>query len=207
MITKEDIIKVTHEFFTKYGIRSVSLDDIARHLAVSKKTLYQYFKDKDEMVTESVKLHLHEEEKEFCRVTENSCDAIEQMVNMSVLMRQSIKDLNPTLMYDMQKFHKNAWEIWQSFKRDFIGNSIIQNIQWGMEEKFFRGDIDVETLAIMRMQQVEMSFDQDIFPKEKFDFREVQMELFDHFIHGIITEKGRGLFDKYKSKHKIKSGI
>ena len=207
MITRESIVKATHEFFTKYGIRSVSLDDIARHLAVSKKTLYQFFKDKDEMVTESVKMHLECEENEFCEATENSRDAIEQMVNISLLMRKNIKDLNPTLMYDMQKFHKNAWAIWQTFKRDFILNSIVKNLQWGKEEQLFREDIDVETLAVMRMQQVEMSFDQDIFPKEQFDFRHVQMELFNHFIHGIVTEKGRRLYNEYNKKHTIKSGI
>lgn len=197
---KDKIAEGASELFHRYGIRSVSMDDIARHLSMSKKTLYQYYKDKDELVTVGINMHMEMEKGEYDEIFEKSHDAIEELALVSRCIRKNLRDVNPSLLFDMQKYHPKAWELWVDFKNHYIKDSIAKNIERGMSEGHFRSEIDPETLAILRVEQIEMGFDSRIFPANRFDFREVQMMCLDHFIHGIVTEEGRKLFQEYLQK-------
>ncbi len=185
------------ELFNRYGVRSVSMDDIARHLSMSKKTLYQYFKDKDDLVTTCMKAYMNQEKAEFEEIEKHSVDAIQEMAMVSTCMRKNMRDTNPSLLFDLQKYHPNAWKVWTEFKNEFVRNSLVKNLQRGMEQGLFREEIDPEALAVLRVEQVVMALDERIFPADKFDFRHVQMVFFDHFIHGLVTEEGRKLFHQY----------
>jgi len=197
---KDKIAAGASELFHKYGIRSVSMDDIARNLSMSKKTLYQYYKDKDELVTVGIKQHMEMEKSEYDEIFQNAHDAIEELALVSRCIRKNLKDINSSLLFDLQKYHPKAWSIWKDFKNHYIKDSIAKNIERGMSEGHFRAEIDPETLAILRVEQIEMGFDNRIFPSDKFNFREVQMICLDHFIHGIVTEEGRKLFQEYLQK-------
>lgn len=186
--------------FHRYGIRSVSMDDIARNLSMSKKTLYQYYKDKDDLVTVALHKHMEMEKEEYDEIFTKSHDAIEELALVSKCIRKNLRDINPSLLFDMQKYHPKAWAMWVEFKNGYIKDSITQNISRGVLEGHFRAEVDPETLAILRVQQIEMGFDSNVFPTSKFDFREVQMRCLDHFIHGIVTEEGRKLFQEYLQK-------
>lgn len=200
MEVKEKIAAGASELFHRYGIRSVSMDDIARNLSMSKKTLYQYYRDKDELVRVGIHQHMEMEKEEYNEIFEKSHDAIEELALVSQCVRKNLRDINSSLLFDMQKYHPKAWDMWKDFKSEFIKESIAKNIERGMLEGHFRTEIDPETLAILRVEQIEMGFDSSIFPPDKFDFREVQMRCLDHFIHGIVTEEGRKLFEQYLQK-------
>ncbi|TRX49192.1 TetR/AcrR family transcriptional regulator [Fulvivirga sp. M361] len=197
MEIKRKIVEGASELFHKYGVRSVSMDDIARHLSMSKKTVYQYYKDKDELVTIGMSLHMEKEKEEYQEIESKAHDAIEEMAMLSTCLRRDLRDINHSLLFDLQKYHPKAWQVWLNFKNDFIKNSISDNVKRGMEQGLFRKDVDPEVMAILRVEQVQMAFDDRIFPADKFDFREVQIDFFDHFIHGLVNEKGKKLLDKY----------
>ncbi len=198
MQVKEDILINSHSLFCRYGIRSVSMDDIARELSISKKTIYQYFKDKDELVNNVTQYHLEFEKDEFNQIAKSAIDPIDELTKISVCLRQNLKDLNPSLVFDLKKYHRKAWENWISFKTVFVRNNIARNLKQGIEEGYYRSEIDVNTLAIYRMEQVQLPFDESIYPREKFSLSEVQLNLFDHFVHGLLTEKGRKLYKEYQ---------
>lgn len=197
---KQRIIKGAAELFHKYGIRSVSMDDIARHLSVSKKTIYQYVKDKDEIVLLALKMHMEMEKQEYNEIFENSANSVEELAKVSKCMRNDFKDMNPSLLFDMQKYHPNAWKLWLDFKHEFIKNHVVDNLKKGIEDGYFRKDIDPEVLAILRVEQVQMAFDDTIFPQDRFNFSETQIQFLNHFVHGIVTEKGLKLFNDYLEK-------
>lgn len=194
---KKRIVVGASELFHKYGIRSVSMDDIARHLTVSKKTIYQYFKDKEEIVTLALRAHMEMEMKEYDEVFDTSSNAVEELAMVSKCMRKDFKDMNPSLLFDMQKYHPKAWQIWLDFKNEFIKGHVKSNLERGIKEGYYRTDIDPEVMAIFRVEQVQLAFDDTLFPQDKFDFKEVQMEFFNHFVHGIVTTKGLDLFREY----------
>jgi TetR/AcrR family transcriptional regulator, cholesterol catabolism regulator len=202
MSTEGKIIAGAGELFHKYGIRSVSMDDIARHLSISKKTIYQFYKDKDEIVTLSLKAHMDHEKIGYADIFNNSRNAIEELAMVSKCMREDFKEMNPSLLFDMQKYHPNAWKLWMDFKNEYIKNQVVDNLKKGIAEGFYRKEIDPETIAIFRVEQVQIAFDGTIFPTNKFNFKEVQMCLLDHFVHGIVTEKGKALYVQYLESEK-----
>lgn len=173
------------------------MDDVARALSMSKKTLYQYFANKDELVTEAVKLHMEGERKEFSQIKEESSNAIEELFKLSKCMREHVFKVNPSLLYDLQKYHADAWEVFQDFKKEFIQGQVMTNLERGVKEGYYREGLNAEVLAILRMETIQLIFNDQIFPRAKFDFVEVQMEVFNHFVYGILSEKGKQLYQQY----------
>lgn len=193
---QDKILTIANQLFNQYGIRSVSMDDIAREISISKKTIYQYFKDKDEIVKMVTQSHIDREKNEFENVLNTSSNALEELFELSKCLRKNMSEINPSLLFDLQKFHPSSWALWEEFKHDFIKNAVLRVIARGKSEGFFRETLNAEILAVLRIETIELSFNQKIFPKDKFDFMEVQLTLLDHFVHGLLTIKGQEIYDE-----------
>ena len=189
------------EMLMTYGVRSVSMDDIARHLGISKKTLYLHFKDKNEMVEKITESVIEERHSEYVEATKDATNAIEELFFMTKCLRTHVANLNPSLVFDLKKFHTKAWNMLMDFEHITVYGDLITNLERGVEEGFFRPSIDIKILAKLRVEQVHMSFDPHMFPKDKFDFTEVHMQMFDHYIYGLLTVKGVKLYEKYKKEN------
>ena len=197
---KDKIIRGSDELFMKYGVRSVSMDDIARHLSVSKKTLYQYFVDKDELVTMILSYYLEEDKKQYEAIMSISKNAVEELSRISITLKQKMQELNPSFIYDIQKFHPKAWNLWNEFKVNFILHSMVRNLKQGIEEGLFRPELNPEIISVARLVMIETSFNDQVFPKERFNFMDVNWQIFDFFFHGMCTEKGKKLYTKYRTE-------
>jgi TetR/AcrR family transcriptional regulator, cholesterol catabolism regulator len=199
--TKEKILHGAVELFMKYGLRSISMDDIARHLTVSKKTLYQHFADKEDLITVVLSAHIEENRKQYEAITENSTNAIDELAQISQCLRKDMSETNPSVLFDLQKFHPKAWEVWLDHKNKYIRESVVRNIKQGIEEGYYRADVNPDVLAAIRIELISMGFDQNIFPQGTFNLTEVQTQLFDHFVYGLCTDKGKKLYQKHKEQH------
>ncbi|MFH6981912.1 TetR/AcrR family transcriptional regulator [Marinoscillum luteum] len=199
-VAKERILEGAHSLFIQYGVRSVSMDDVARELAMSKKTLYLHFSNKDELVTEVVRFHMDGEMAEFGRVIESASNAVDEIFKLAKCMREHAFRVNPSLLYDLHKYHADAWAIFQEFKSEYLVGQIIDNIERGKREGYYRLELNARVLAILRMEIVQMVFSDQVFPRSEFDFIEVQMQVFDHFVHGLLSEKGKQLYQEYQSQ-------
>ena len=199
---KGKIQKGAEDLFMRYGVRSISMDDIARHLSVSKKTLYQHFADKEDIVTVTCKAHLDRNAQEFQSIRKTSRNAIEELVQLSVCLKRNMQEMNPSLLFDLQKYHPKAWSVWMNHKNKFIRESVVRNLRQGIEEGFFRPEMDPEVIAAVRLEMVQLPFNEETFPRERFRLPEVQMQIFDHYVFGLLTEKGRKLYLKYKHESK-----
>lgn len=197
---KEKLLKGAEDLFLKYGVRSITMDDIARHLGISKKTIYQHFEDKDDIVALVLKTHMERQRQQFDEIAAKSKNSVEEMVRLSVLLKESMRNVNASLLFELQKYHQRAWNTWLEFKKKDIHQSIIRNLKQGIEEGYFRNDINVDVLGRMRLEMVQMAFDNMVFPRESFNLSEVQAQLFDHFVHGLLTDKGKKLYQKYKEQ-------
>lgn len=197
---KLKIVVAANDLFMKFGIRSVTMDDIARHLGISKKTIYQCFSEKDELVQSVNKLHQDQWEGECVKVISNSSSAIDELLQFSVIFRKAISKMNPSVMNDMFKYHRNTWEDWNRFKKEILRQRVVDTILRGKKDGSFREDASAEILAIMRIEQIDLAFNDQIFPTDKFSFEEVQMQLFDHFIYGCLTPKGVDIYENNKKQ-------
>ena len=198
---KETILSTVAGLYLKYGVRSVSMDDLAHHQGISKKTLYQYFDDKNDLVNQVTGLLLEERMLQYAAAIKDSSNAIDELFSISKLMRKHFSELNPALMYDLQKYHPEAWDLFLQHENNVVYHLVVKNLEKGVAENFFRSDINVNVLAKIRVEEIHLSFDERVYPKDEFDFTAVQMQLFDHFVHGLLTETGLELYKNYQKQH------
>lgn len=199
MEQKDRIVAGAEDLFLKAGIKSVTMDDIARHLGMSKKTIYQFYKDKNELVVALVKNKLQEDEDQIRNILEQSGNVIEEMINMMKCSEEIFGRINPIVIHDMQKYHPEAWDMFQNFKAGFLVNMLEALLDKGKQQGYIRGDIDVRIIARMRVCQVEMGFNTKVFPTSEFNPWKVQYQFLEHFCFGVCTLEGYQLLDKYKS--------
>lgn len=200
MENKKQIVQAAEDLFMAYGVRSVTMDDISRKISISKKTIYQYYRDKDEIVCLVTERVLRKEKEKMLAIKEVAEDAIHEIVLVSQYMRKHTQNVNPSILFDLQKYHPNAWKIYLSFKESVFLDALKATLYRGIEEGYFRQDIDVDILAQLRIMQIQMAGDQEIFPQDKFDFKKVIIQLFEHFMQGVLTEKGRKKLAQYSEK-------
>jgi AcrR family transcriptional regulator len=199
MSQSERIILGGEELFLKAGIKSVTMDDIAKHLGMSKKTIYQFFKDKNELVIALVKKKLQDDEDQMCAIISKSGNVIEEMINMMKCSEEIFSRINPIVIHDMQKYHPDAWKQFQNFKSGVIVHTLEELLTKGIKQGYIRPDIDVKIIAMMRVNQVEMGFNTSVFPVAEFNTWKVQQQFLEHFNYGICTLKGYKLLNQYKN--------
>lgn len=202
MEVREKIVEKAGELYMQFGIRTVTMDDIAAQLSISKKTIYQYFKDKSELVNTVASIHLEVESQRFLGLAEESENSVHELILLSSCLRESMKEMKMNLMHELQKFYPKAWKMYEEFKLNVLKVSIMQVILKGQQEGYFRKEIDPELIAIMRIEQVQTFIIGNLFPKGKRSLEDIQMQLFDHFIHGLFTIEGHQLFNQYLTTNK-----
>ncbi len=198
---KETIVCSVAKLFLKYGVRSVSMDDIAHEQGISKKTIYQYFDDKNDLVKQVTLMLIEEWTKESKVVINNSIDAIDELDSMSKLIRKLFRELNTSLLFDLRKFHPQAWDLFIKHENEVVHHAVMNNLERGIREGFYRPNINVQIIAKIRLEQIHSSTDERLFPKDQFDFTEVRIQLFDHYIHGLLTKSGGKLYMKYQNNN------
>jgi hypothetical protein len=168
---------------------------------MSKKTIYQFFKDKNELVTSLVKKKLKDDENQINDIISKSENVIEEMINMMKCSEDVFSRINPIVMHDMQKYHPEAWAEFQKFKAEILISTLEELLTKGMKQGYIRTDIDVRIIARMRVSQIELGFNTEIFPVAEFNTWKVQIQFLDHFNYGICTLKGYKLLNHYKNIH------
>lgn len=205
--TKNKILSESIGLFMKYGLRSVTMDDIAQHLGMSKKTIYQHFKDKEEIILLTTALYFEKEHKIMDEIENDSENAVEHLYKLTHCLREQLSNTNTSVLYDLKKYYKRAWEKYKYYKHEVIFTSVLRNLEKGISEGLFRNDINSEVLARLRIGQIELSFNKEIFPDDKFSLFEIHEQFLDHFTFGILSEKGLNLFKTYKQKNKINETV
>lgn len=200
MEPKERIAAKAEELFMQYGIRSVSMDDIAQQLGMSKKTLYQYYADKDELVNSMIDRHITEMQSDCAHCRVQAVDAIDEMfITMERLMKDLV-NINPMVLYDLEKFHYTAFQRFREHKDKFLFKVVKDNIEWGIREGLYRPDLQVEVMAKFRIESIMVPFNVGAFPPGKYNLAEVSQLILENFTYGLVTIKGHQLIQQYKEQ-------
>ena len=200
METQTRILTKTHELFMLYGIRSVSMDEIANHLGMSKKTIYQYFKDKDALVEGVINIEIEMHQDEFSKYAAISENAIHEIFLTLDTVEEMLKHMNPSVMFDLQKYHSTAFEKFRTHKNTFFYEITKANIERGKQEGLYRADIDVDVLTRYRLANMFLMFDFEHFPSNKFTPIQIISETTDNFLHGMSTQAGLKIIETYKQE-------
>lgn len=200
----DQILERAQELFFTYGVKSTTMDDLAKAMGASKKTIYQYVNNKADLVSKTMEKHLRLETETFAEIKARDLNAIEEMLEISRMVTTHLKSLNPTIINDLQKYYPTAWAQLTEFKNNFISKSIEENIRKGMEEGLYRDDLNPNIVAKLYSARTDCIVDQKIFPFTKYTVIEVYKEFLYHHIRGIATEKGLAVLDE-KIKNDAKS--
>jgi TetR/AcrR family transcriptional regulator, cholesterol catabolism regulator len=200
MEAKERILEKTHELFNRYGIRSVSMDDIAAQLGMSKKTLYLYYSDKDELVNAVFSKILEINKSECISCQAKGENPIHEIFLSFDMVEEMLDTMNPSVLFDMQKYHPSVFKKFLDYKNNFLYKMIKANLKEGVKEELYREDIDIEILTRFRLYTVMLSFDSEVFPANKSNLVYIEQQLLEHFLYGIATVKGQKLIHKYKTQ-------
>ena len=198
MDPKDRILKGAEELFFQYGIKSITMDDIAKHLSISKKTIYQYFSDKNEVVHVLMKNSLEKDKTDFGCIHNECKNIIDEMFSIMKQMGEMFGKINPIIFYDMQKYHPKSWKLFLDFKTEFILNMVEKALAKGIKDGYVRKEVNPKILAILRMEQIELGFNQNLFPQNEFKMVDVQLAMTEHFLYGVCTLKGHKLINEYK---------
>jgi AcrR family transcriptional regulator len=202
METKERIIEQAKSLFLKLGIRSVSMDDICSHLAISKKTLYQHVADKDELVDMVLQGQISGMQAETMECCTQSDNAIQEVIKTMEMLVKHFTSMNPVVLFDLQKFHLNAFNKFKDHKYQFTLEIISNNLKRGIAEGLYRADINVDILSKFRLESLEIAFNVEVFPTNRYNLVEVSIAIIENFLYGLATEKGFALIEQYKNKAK-----
>jgi|SaaInl74LU_5_DNA_1037368.scaffolds.fasta_scaffold00220_8 TetR/AcrR family transcriptional regulator, cholesterol catabolism regulator len=185
-----EIIERASSVYMKYGVKSVTMDDLARELGISKKTIYKYFDDKSELVRSIVEMKTQMDKALCLNSTEHALNAIDQLLGISKLIVEHVGNVNPSVFFDLKKYHPDAWQIMEEHRWDFVLNMIIKNVEKGVEENLYRQNINPEIVGRMYVASIDNIFNPDIFPWPQFTFQAVYTEMIRFHIKGLVNADG-----------------
>lgn len=200
MEAQERIAGKAHELFMRYGIRSVSMDEVANHLGISKKTIYQFYADKDALVEDVINIEISEKEHECNRHHQNSENAIHEIFMAVDHLMELLTKMNPALIFDLEKYHPTAFKKYNEYKNSFLYTIIRENIEWGKKDGLYREEIKADILARFRLASIFLIFNPELFPHGKHSLPVLVTEITDNFLYGLATAKGQKLIQKYKQQ-------
>ena len=200
METQERIIQKAQELFLKYGIRSVTMDEIASQLGMSKKTLYQFVADKDELVDVVAKNHIGVNQTRCVADRAIADNAIHQIFLTMDMMEEMMANMNPAVFNDLQKYHPKTYTRFNEHRNSFLYDFIKGNLIKGIEEALYREDVNIEIMTKIRLETMFLPFNSDVFPPMKYNLADIERELLEHYLYGISTLKGLKLIEKYKQQ-------
>ncbi len=201
---QELILKAAGELFKKFGIRNISMDDICRDQGISKKTLYQFVSNKNDLIEKTLNLNHQEEGKKFIKNVKPAKTAIDQLLEVSKIVSENIKQFNPTITFELQKYYPQIFQKFVDTKRENIYKHTQINLIKGIEEGYFRPELDVEVTARFYVQKLESMHTVEFLESVDFSFEKIFEIMFENHIRGISNQKGIEYFEQQKKSLNFK---
>jgi TetR/AcrR family transcriptional regulator, cholesterol catabolism regulator len=202
MEVRQEIISRSEQLFLRLGVRSVTMDDIARELGISKKTLYQHFDNKDTLVEEVISTHLEQKQDLMDHICESATDALDEIRSIGAFITATIEEVSASALYDLQKYYRKSWELLMQKQDSHKLTCIMKNIDRGVGEGLYRSDLQPEIVAKIYAKATALIVDEISNSASRFSRRQLIWELHNYHIHAIATEKGLKLWKEYSSEMK-----
>jgi AcrR family transcriptional regulator len=177
--------------FQEYGIRSITMDDIANKLGCSKKTLYVFFENRKELVLKVISNDMNKHELDINNVIAKKLHPIEEILSLNVIAINKLKTCHPSFQYDLKKYYPKSWEIFDRNNKQLTYKTCIKNLKKGIKNGCYRKDINPEIMSKMFSEKIELVFNGLLFKANDVSFSEVFNEMINHYILGIVNENGR----------------
>jgi AcrR family transcriptional regulator len=194
MQTKQKILDTTFNLYMRYGIKSVSMDDISSELGMSKKTLYQHIENKDDLVRQVITKYIEDDEKEILEISKRSKNAIDEMIGIARHVLYFLRQMKPSLIYDLKKYHRDSWRIIDEKHFQQVHTIIRNNLERGIREGLYRSEITPNIIATFYTKVTEIVVDESVFPINNYKHQDLFISHVNYHMCGIVNEQGKTMF-------------
>ena len=198
MHQKDKIVHQAKSLFMRYGIKSITMDEVAREMGISKKTLYQFVDNKKDLINQVIMDYIETERAAIVETKKDAIDAVHEMLLIAKHVTQLLRETQPSVSYDLQKYYKESWALLESFHHVQIYDMIKENLEWGIKDGFYRKEINSDIIAKLYVGKTTLIIDEALFPLKKYNKENLYKAFIYYHIHGIITVKGGLLLKKYQ---------
>ena len=201
-LKKKDLLDHALKLFMRFGVKSMTMDDVATQLRVSKKTLYEHFTDKNDLVEQVVAGVCKHHRTSIDGICARGLNAIDENHEITKFIVGQIGGVHPSVQFDLQKYHPKAWSILDETERTDIYRCVSQNLKKGLKENLYRDDLDVEVITRLYIARMDATWDGHVFPPEQFNISDVLWKHFEYHIRGIASKKGLDYLEKKVKKER-----
>lgn len=195
-----NILNRVHSLYRKYGIRSVTMDDVSRELGISKKTLYQYVSDKDDLVRKVVELEISSQHDHFIQRCKENLNAIEEIIEIASCINYMLKEYSAVTEYDLRKYYPDLYVRLREVRRERILNFIRDNLMKGISEGLYRKELDSDVLSKLSLSHIDCMFESEIISISELQDPRFFMEFFNYHLRGIVNDKGLPILESQIQK-------
>jgi AcrR family transcriptional regulator len=189
------ILEKVRKLYHRYGIKSVTMDDVASHLGISKKTLYEYFKDKEDLVKQVLLQEQEQINEIFKEIIQKKLNAVEELFEVYKMINGMFQEYNPSMEYDIRKYYPDIFNWVKEIRRKRMYTTAFNNMLKGKREGLYRKDLNASVIARLHVSRTEALITNDIFSMEELTSFKVFQEIFIYNLQGILSHEGRAFFE------------
>ena len=195
--TTTAILDQCFDHFRRYGVKSMSMDDIAGKFGISKKTLYLQFENKKDLIFRAVSRHSVLKQELINSITEQANDAVDEMVQLAEHTVLEFRQIKPILIYDLQKYYREIWNFVMSSQHEFFIKQMSNNLKRGIMEGFYRTSIDPDIVAKLYVSKTISLVNEELFSLVDYKREHLLRQHLTYHIYGILSNKGREHFEQF----------
>lgn len=200
---KNKIIIRATELFLSLGFKSVTMDDLAQSMGISKKTIYQFFKNKDQLIrscTRSIQTKLVEE---FNEIRKNAGNPIIELFQVKKEVMKILGNTETAPQFQLQKFYPEIYKELKDREFDLVGKNLQESLERGIKSGYFREEINIDFIMRIYLNGLAGVRDINLFPIKEFKVEQVLEEFIEYHLRAISTKKGLTLLNRIYKKSEL----
>ena len=197
---RDQVVAAAERRFNRHGFKSVTMDDISRELGMSKKTLYQVVPNKQALIDLVLEHDMARDDALVAKARADSSDAVDEMLRIARYFTEQMREVNPAALYDLQKYYRPSWERLDAHHNDEMIAHVRANLRRGQAEGLYRDDLHRELVALLFVRGPQAFLDQERFPLQQHEWREVLNQFMAYHLNGVVNDRGRGLLQDYLTR-------
>lgn len=201
MKMKDKILETATEMFLDYGFKSVTMDDIAEKMCISKKTIYTHFSNKTKLIEETTFGIFECISSGIDLICENKHNPIEELFQIKKFILEHLKDEKSSPQYQLQKYYPQIHANLTRKQFEVMKDCVADNLQRGIEAGVFRKEIDIQFITGIYFKGMVGIKDIETFPIETFSMNYLLESYLEYHVRGIATETGLQTLEKVKNQY------
>lgn len=202
---KAELVQRARELFMQYGVRSITMSELASRMGISKKTVYQYFEDKEALVEAAMVSNLHQERDCVFNLVGTNENPVHAFLDVSTMYRNLVRTMKPHVILELKRYYPKVYALVEAHKQDMTFRTVQQNLKRGIASGHYRATLDPLVLARFFAHMPEMMMQTGADLEDTYGLQDVFEAIFTNFLQGLLTDAGREAMATYQPREDLPS--